>query len=191
VEWDWRRVLLHEAGHAVAAIWLLGETANIVAMNFTDEGGKLRRKASFEYQPQLVIDVGVEPDRPFEHGQYFVAGGVAETLFFSGEAQGANGDLSKLDGYMIVLKGKAPLSWEALRAEVDEGFPKTKSLLTEHLDAVKRIGEAAFSEFQKRGLDKAEEFQRTVVLPAEEVLRLFHQKPEIRISDSNGSEPVT
>ena len=51
----WRRQMVHEAGHAVAAMASLDMSADIVVMNYTDELGTLVRHARLKYKPGIKI----------------------------------------------------------------------------------------------------------------------------------------
>ena len=73
------------------------------------------------------------------------------------------------------------LASEILHALVKVGsmliYPKTKQLLEEHKEAIIRIGDAAYASFKQLGLESEEWFTETVVLSAQDVRRLFGNRP--------------
>jgi hypothetical protein len=177
----WRRNFVHEAGHAVASMPLLNRSADIVAMNYIDEDGRLQKHARFKYTPGVRFRNPADPNAPpigeqslFEKAQIIGAGGMAETLYFCGPPQGAAKDLAALAGILMAI---APISadlHDTLRRERDANFPETRRLLKTHWKAVRRIWKKAFYEFKRKRMASKNEFRETAILYDSEVRRLFH-----------------
>lgn len=177
VEFSWERQFLHEAGHAGSSLALLDRDGDIVAMNYMDEKGARQKHARFMFNPGLKFPAPGSSVPPFheqkllEQAKIIAAGGMAEGVFLGQASDGMTGDLVKIR--QLVENPLVPQAIrDAIEREAEEDFPDTRRLLMGLGEAVMRIRDAGYSEFQRLGLDRQDDFDITVVLPAAEVRRL-------------------
>lgn len=180
---DWHRRLIHEGAHAVASLVLLDHAADIEVMYYVDEDGNLQDRARFKFKPELQVRSPEKPNTPAfedqkipEQVQVIAAGGIGETICCGGEPQGRANDMWQIEQFLRIVGLTCKPVYDLAIADKVADYPTVRQLLEEHQEAIVRIGEVAYANFQLLGLGVQEQFKETIVLTAQEVRRLFENR---------------
>jgi ATP-dependent Zn protease len=169
---NWRSILTHEAGHAIAALALTGAAANIRLRGAG--AGKPAYRASYDL-PDYEHGWNPNPTEPLTRVMIYAAGAAAEAVLLSvSQSAGFTGDLGKINQVRERLSRDADTAWlsslslppEAharaisaapiaakqlaeVEAEISSGFAGTQSLLQAHRAALQSLSDHALERVQE------------------------------------------
>lgn len=191
VEPDWRTILTHEAGHAVAALALHNEAADIRLRGAAP--GTAATRASYAL-PDIEDGFKPNPCDPVERVMVYAAGAKAEEVMLNiRESAGFGTDWRKIEGVRAACQRGADVAYlrglglpaealaraladapgaqaklMAIESEIASNYSRTRTLIELHRAEVEAIADAA-----ARGLRTVERIDGSVLLSADQVRSLW------------------
>ncbi|MBD9469135.1 hypothetical protein [Pseudoxanthomonas sp. PXM01] len=190
---NWKTILTHEAGHAVAALALHAEVADIKLRSSVPRGPASRASYSL---PDVESGYAPNPRPPIERVIVYAAGAKAEeVLLGTTNSNGFGSDLRKIErvrdrlmrdadvGHLrslglpseslrtaIANVPQAKANLAAVELEIGSNYPRTREILSRHRNAVELIAKAALERLQE-----VELVDEIILLPANQVQSLWDE----------------
>lgn len=190
---NWKAILTHESGHAVAALVLHNEVANIRLRGSTPGGSANRASYSLRN-----VEDGFVPDSrpPLEIIMVYAAGAKAEEVLLGiTQSEGFNSDRRRIEAVRDKLNRDADVDVDHLKSlgftserlsealvkvsdaktklaavelEISSNYPRTAELIARHRNAVELIARRALERLQE-----VNQVDGAILLSADQVQSLW------------------